>query len=146
MICEILISWWKSVESTAIKYTLICIQIRDTQGNGIVFYLPSALLCDWHVFIGTHCGVNISVVQGRCWILWHRHNIHERLGIKHEISFISEECIFFCISTMTPGLFISSIGRIHLSDLHMKDPHFLFNKKGTCFNFKEVQIMKRTLW
>lgn len=76
------------------------------------------------------------LICGSREILLHRNTMYMKDGIKHEISFINREVFFafYCI------------GRILLSDLHIKDPDFLYNKKGTCFNFKEAQIMKQTLW
>lgn len=97
------------------------------------------------IYLLVHIGVLIfmSEVQGRFFILCYRRNVHESLEKETQNRFYQWKVYFFsgsfCISTMTPGPFISCIGNIILLDLHMKGQYSLLNKKGTFWNFKEFQ-------
>lgn len=145
---EIIISWYNSFESKAIKWEIHHII------NWFVFKyrtrkeMEFSFICPQHyytigIYLLVHIGVLIfmSEVQGRFFILRYRHKVHERLrrntkSVEWKVYTFS---VSFCISMMTPGPFISCIGNIILLDLHMKGQHSFFNKKGTFFNFKELK-------
>lgn len=109
-----------------------------------------ALLYIWHIFIGTHRSVNIHVWGSKETLYFTARTTPYMKDWEKtpQNRFISGECTFsgsFCISTMTPGPFISCIGKIILLDLHMKGQHSLLNKKGTFFFLlQRIKMMNRT--